>query len=167
MPPRADRIVRRPIVGVMGSSLEPHTERAREVGRWIAAQGYHLLTGGGPGVMGAVTEAFVGTTGRLGAALAVVPCIPGVQDATPLPGYPNPWVEIPIYTHLDTGGDAADPARRARRGWRCATAVRAWRICGRARRSRSCRTAFQSSRTSNGSPHSSGAASVRWGAAPS
>ena len=113
MPPRADRIVRRPIVGVMGSSLEPHTERAREVGRWIAAQGYHLLTGGGPGVMGAVTEAFVGTTGRLGAALAVVPCIPGVQDATPLPGYPNPWVEIPIYTHLDTGGDAGD-ARSSR-----------------------------------------------------
>ena len=104
----ADGIVRRPIVGVMGSSVEPHAERAREVGRWIAAAGYHLLTGGGAGVMGAVTEAFAGVEGRLGAALGIVPCAAGDRDAAPLPGYPNRWVEIPIYTHLDVGGDPGD-----------------------------------------------------------
>lgn len=111
--PSAVGIVRRPVVGVMGSSVEPHTERAREVGRWIAAEGYHLLTGGGRGVMGAVTEAFVGVRDRSGAALGIVPCVPGDPAGSPLPGYPNPWVEIPIYTHLDTGGDAGD-ARSSR-----------------------------------------------------
>ena len=104
VPPPAVEIVRRPIVGVMGSSVEPHAARAGEVGRWIAAQGYHLLTGGGRGVMGAVTEAFAGVKGRPGAALGIVPCVPGDADATPLADYPNPWVEIPVYTHLDTGG---------------------------------------------------------------
>ena len=114
MPPRADGIVRRPIVGVMGSSVEPHAERAGEVGRWIAAEGYHLLTGGGAGVMGAVTEAFAGVRDRSGTALAVVPCLPGDPAATPLPGYPNPWVEIPIFTHLDTGPVEDGAARSSR-----------------------------------------------------
>ena len=111
-PSPAVEIVRRPIVGVMGSSVEPHAERAREVGRWIAAAGYHLLTGGGAGVMGAVTEAFAGVRDRRGAALGIVPCLPGDPAATPLPGYPNPWVEIPIYTHLDTGAGEDAPSSR-------------------------------------------------------
>ena len=101
-------IVRRPIVGVMGSAVDPHADRARQVGRWIAVQGYHLLTGGGDGVMGAVTEAFVNVQERAGAALAVVPCRPGDPAARPLDGYPNRWVEIPIFTHLDTGRPAGD-----------------------------------------------------------
>ena len=107
-PPPAAEIVRRPVVGVMGSGVEPHAARARRVGRWIATEGYHLLTGGGDGVMGAVTEAFVSVQGRAGAALAVVPCMPGDAAATPLDGYPNRWVEIPIFTHLDTGHPAGD-----------------------------------------------------------
>ncbi|MCY4600721.1 MAG: molybdenum cofactor carrier protein [Acidobacteria bacterium] len=107
-PPPAAGIVRLPIVGVMGSAVDAHAERARQVGRWIAAQGYHLLTGGGDGVMGAVTEAFVSVRERAGASLAVVPCLPGDAAATPLPGYPNRWVEIPIFTHLDTGRPAGD-----------------------------------------------------------
>ncbi|MCE2543012.1 MAG: molybdenum cofactor carrier protein [Acidobacteria bacterium] len=107
-PPPAAGVVRLPIVGVMGSAVDAHAERARQVGRWIAAQGYHLLTGGGDGVMGAVTEAFVDVRERAGASLAVVPCLPGDAAATPLPGYPNRWVEIPIFTHLDTGRPAGD-----------------------------------------------------------
>ena len=110
LPPAA--VLRRPIVGVMGSSVEPCAERAREVGRWIAAQGYHLLTGGGAGVMGAVTEAFAAVEGRAGAALGVVPCVAGDPAATPLPGYPNRWVELPIFTHLDTGAGADVPSSR-------------------------------------------------------
>ena len=107
-PRTAAGIVRRPIVGVMGSAVDPHADRARQVGRWIAVQGYHLLTGGGDGVMGAVTEAFVNVRERAGAALAVVPCLPGDSAATPLNGYPNRWVEIPIFTHLDTGRPVGD-----------------------------------------------------------
>ena len=37
-----------------------------------------------------------------------MPCAVGDPAAKPLPGYPNPWVEIPIFTHLDVGGDAKD-----------------------------------------------------------
>ena len=108
VPPPAAAILRRPIVGVMGSAVDRHADRARQVGRWIAAQGYHLLTGGGDGVMGAVTEAFINVRERAGAALAIVPCMPGDAAATPLDGYPNRWVEIPIFTHLDTGRPRGD-----------------------------------------------------------
>ena len=108
VPRTAAGIVRRPIVGVMGSAVDRHADRARQVGRWIAAEGYHLLTGGGDGVMGAVTEAFVNARERAGAALAIVPCMPDDPAATPLDGYPNRWVEIPIFTHLDTGRPAGD-----------------------------------------------------------
>ena len=106
-------VSRRPVVGVMGASGEPHTERSRRVGTWIARAGYHLLTGGGPGVMAAVTEAFVAVPDRSGLAIGVLPasgrgCVEGTA-AQPPPGYPNPWVEIAIGTHLDRlgqrGGD--------------------------------------------------------------
>ena len=103
---------RRPVVGVMGASREPHSERSRRVGAWIARAGYHLLTGGGPGVMAAVTEAFVAAPDRRGLAIGVLPARrPGAdgQAGQPPPGYPNPWVEIAIGTHLDRlgarGGD--------------------------------------------------------------
>ena len=98
---------RRPVVGVMGSHADPHAERARRVGEWVARQGYHLLTGAGGGVMAAVTEAFAAVPDRPGLALGVVPSLPG-RPGTPLPGYPNPWVEIPIRVHLDRGGRAGD-----------------------------------------------------------
>lgn len=91
----------------MGSHAAAHAARARQVGAWIARQGYHLLTGGGGGVMSAVTRAFVETPGRAGLALAVVPSAAG-RPGTPEPGYPNPWVEVPVRTHLDSGGPAGD-----------------------------------------------------------
>ena len=105
-------IPRRPVVGVMGASSEPHAERAGRVGKWVARAGYHLLTGGGPGVMAAVTEAFVGVPDRGGLAIGILPASgSGIDGAAgrPPPGYPNPWVEIAIGTHLDSlgarGGD--------------------------------------------------------------
>ena len=98
---------RRPVVGVMGSHADPHAERARRVGDWVARQGYHLLTGAGAGVMAAVTEAFAAVPDRPGLALGVVPSLPG-RPGTPLPGYPNPWVDVPIRVHLDSGGPAGD-----------------------------------------------------------
>ncbi len=105
---------RLPVVGVMGSGRDPHAARARRVGAWIAAAGYHLLTGGGEGVMQAATEAFVGVPDRPGRAIGILPGSAGGPGApasgeTP-PGYPNRWVEIAIRTHLDArgarGGDA-------------------------------------------------------------
>ena len=104
----------RPVVGVMGASGEPHAERSRRVGTWIARAGYHLLTGGGPGVMAAVTEAFVSVPDRRGLAIGILPASGrrGLEGPAgrPPPGYPNPWVELAIATHLDSlgerGGDA-------------------------------------------------------------
>ena len=101
----------------MGSGREPHADRAHRVGAWLARAGYHLLTGGGAGVMAAVTEAFVGVPDRAGQAIGILPGATG-EPAAPggpapgesPPGYPNPWVEIAIRTHLDArgsrGGDA-------------------------------------------------------------
>ena len=104
---------RLPVVGVMGSGREPHAERARRVGEWIARAGYHLLTGGGAGVMAAVTEAFVRVPRRRGVAVGILPAAGGGRAGAARPGYPNPWVEIAVRTHLERiGAQGADPASR-------------------------------------------------------
>ncbi len=94
-------IERRAVVGVMGSSKEAHVDKARPLGQWLARLGVHLLTGAGAGVMGAVSEAFSEVKDRQGLVLGIVPG----DGGTPWPGYPNPWVEIPIFTHLGFGGE--------------------------------------------------------------
>lgn len=108
-------VMRRPVVGVMGASGAPHAERSRRVGAWIARAGYHLLTGGGPGVMAAVTEAFVGVADRRGLAVGILPASgrggTGGAAGQPPPGYPNPWVEIAIRTHLDSLGERGGDER--------------------------------------------------------
>ena len=104
---------RLPVVGVMGSGREPHVERSRRVGEWIARAGYHLLTGGGAGVMAAVTEAFVGVDERRGLAIGILPAAAGDSAGAARPGYPNPWVEIAVRTHLDqVGRQGGGPASR-------------------------------------------------------
>ena len=103
----------RPIVGVMGSGSQPHEERAGALGRWLAHEGVHLLTGGGGGVMASVSRAFFGESDRKGLVIGV---LPGSADAAVCrspAGYPNPWVEIPICTHLPLSGDrGTDPGSR-------------------------------------------------------
>lgn len=91
---------RLPIVGVMGSGLEPHEEKSQAVGRWLAGLGVHLLTGGGGGVMSSVSRAFHESPGRSG---LVVGVLPGGRPADE--SYPNPWVELPLRTHLPLSGD--------------------------------------------------------------
>ena len=104
---------RLPVVGVMGSGREPYVERSRRVGEWIARAGYHLLTGGGAGVMAAVTEAFVRVADRRGAAIGILPAAPGDRAGAARAGYPNPWVEIAVRTHLPAvGARGAGPASR-------------------------------------------------------
>jgi uncharacterized protein (TIGR00725 family) len=93
---------RLPIVGVMGSGNEAHEPASEQLGRWLAEEGVHLLTGGGGGVMAAVSRAFYETPGRKGLVIGVLPA--GETPGTPRPGYPNPWVEVPILTHLPSTG---------------------------------------------------------------
>ena len=93
---------RLPIVGVMGSGTESHEPEAAALGRWLAGEGVHLLTGGGGGVMAAVSRAFHETPERRGLVIGVLPS--GDVPGAPKPGYPNPWVEVPILTHLPSTG---------------------------------------------------------------
>ena len=101
-------VVRRPIIGIMGSHARVHADRARRVGEWVARQGYHLLTGAGDGVMGEASEAFVQVPNRSGQVIGIVPSVTDDPRHPPAIGYPNSWVEIPIYTHLDRGGPQGD-----------------------------------------------------------
>jgi uncharacterized protein (TIGR00725 family) len=95
---------------VVGSHADAHQERAAALGQWLAGLGVHLLTGAGPGVMGAVSQAFQETPGRKGLAVGIVPCRDAASRAQPKQGYPNDWVELPIYTHLHLSGDAGEDA---------------------------------------------------------
>lgn len=93
-----------PIVGVIGSGNDPHTERASLVGRWLATQNVHLLTGGGGGVMESVSKAFAETPGRRGIVIGVIPGAQTSDRYVPKGGYPNRWIDIAIFTHLSLSG---------------------------------------------------------------
>jgi uncharacterized protein (TIGR00725 family) len=86
----------RRIIAVIGCGSQlsaAQKESPREVGRWIAQAGFHLLTGGGSGVMEAVCEGFCSVP-REGCSIGIIPA------GRPRNQYPNRWVEIPIMTHL-------------------------------------------------------------------
>ncbi len=89
--------IRRPpvVVGVMGSHEEGHglAEEAYRLGREIARRGYVLLTGGGTGLMKAASE---GAWREGGLVLGILPN----DRRTPLPGYPNEFVDIPVFTGM-------------------------------------------------------------------
>lgn len=93
-----------PMIAVVGSGSERHDALAAPLGRLLAAEGVHLVTGGGGGVMAAVAEAFATTPGRRGLVIGILPGSVDDGQHTPRPDYPNPWVEIPIHTHLPLSG---------------------------------------------------------------
>jgi predicted Rossmann-fold nucleotide-binding protein len=99
------------VVGGMGSGSHEHAEVAEPLGRWHAGEGVHLLTGGGGGVMTAVARAFAAVEGRAGLVVGVLPC--GDEAAQPRPGYPNPFVERVIQTHLPLSGHSGTRPCRA------------------------------------------------------
>ena len=102
-----------PVVGVMGSGIDEHDDLAAPLGRWLARRGVHLLTGGGRGVMAAVSRAFHAVADRRGLVIGVLPAEAetGTPEGTPPPpGYPNPWIELPIRTHLSARGDQGTAA---------------------------------------------------------
>jgi uncharacterized protein (TIGR00725 family) len=93
---------RLPVVGVLGSGSEEHAAKAEALGRWLATSRVHLLTGAGKGVMEAVSRAFQAVPDRAGLVVGIAPC--GGDPATLRPGYPNPFVELAILTHLPLSG---------------------------------------------------------------
>lgn len=102
-----------PVVGVMGSGTEAHDDLAAPLGRWLARRGVHLLTGGGRGVMAAVSRAFHAVADRRGLVIGILPAEAErvtSGGAAPPPGYPNPWIELPIRTHLSARGDQGTAA---------------------------------------------------------
>jgi uncharacterized protein (TIGR00725 family) len=95
----------RQTVGVMGSGVDEHDELARPIGELLAALGVNLLTGGGHGVMTAVSRAYVRHPRASGICIGIIPCASLTDRAARKPGYPNPFVELPVYTHLPLSGD--------------------------------------------------------------
>ena len=85
---------------------EPGRQRCRKLQFLEIAnnQGFHLLTGGGGGVMAAVGRAFAEVADRDGLLVGVLPSQAGDPECSPPAGYPNPWVELVIRTHLPARG---------------------------------------------------------------
>jgi uncharacterized protein (TIGR00725 family) len=96
-------------VGVLGSGSNEHRELAEEVGTLLARLGVNLLTGAGGGVMTAVSRAFIQSPRAGGVCIGIVPSSPD-DPAVPKKGYPNPFVELPIFTHLPKSGEEGTSA---------------------------------------------------------
>jgi len=99
----------RTIVGVMGSGKEEYEQLTFPLGKWLGEQGYNLLTGGGQGVMAAVSKAFASVSKRKGIIIGIIPADRLYEKVNRKnfrvkSGYPNIWVDIPIFTHLPLGG---------------------------------------------------------------
>jgi uncharacterized protein (TIGR00725 family) len=92
-------------VGVIGSGNSEHVDHSQAVGEALADLGVNLLTGGGRGVMTAVSRAFTRRTGSRGICIGIIPCASENDRATPKDGYPNEFVELAIYTHLPYSGE--------------------------------------------------------------
>lgn len=92
-----------PIVGVMGSGSHAEADRCAALGRWLASERVHLLTGGGTGAMTAVSRAFFEAGSREGLVIGILPS-DGARSSNAPAGYPNAWVELPIRTHLHLSG---------------------------------------------------------------
>ena len=91
----------------MGAGAHAHEDLAMPLGRQLARLGVHLLTGGGSGVMTSVSRAFAEVENRAGLVIGVLPLAEAVGGPEAGGAYPNPWVEVPIRTHLGKlGADA-------------------------------------------------------------
>lgn len=89
------------IVGVMGSGRKAWAEFAEPLGIGLAHLSVHLLTGGGDGVMRTVSRGFTSVKKREGLSLGCIP-MNHQEDGSYSPHnkYPNPYIELPIYTPL-------------------------------------------------------------------
>ena len=103
-------VVRLPIVAVIGSGEPDHgnPDLAFAVGRAVAEAGCHLLTGAGRGAMEDAGRGFCSVEGRAGLSIGIIPR--AAEGDGPKAGYPNAYVEVPVFTHLAgrLGPDADD-----------------------------------------------------------
>jgi len=98
-----NRVLADKTIGVMGSGTEGHEALAESLGQLLARLEVNLLTGGGSGVMEAVSRAFIQVRRGDGICIGIIPC-DEEDPRTPRFGYPNEFVELPIYTHLPLSG---------------------------------------------------------------
>ncbi len=94
------------VIGVIGSGKETHSKLSVPLGKWIAQNDFHLINGAGAGTMTAVAKAFTEVPNRKGLSLGIIPSKDFCDTSenrknysNPL-NYPNPYIEIPIRTHL-------------------------------------------------------------------
>lgn len=88
----------------MGSGKDEWAEWAEPLGAELARRGYHLLTGGGGGVMTSVSRSFKNAaTGDCGLVISVVPTdyMDDGQYAVK-GGYPNSFTDLTIVSPLGT-----------------------------------------------------------------
>lgn len=103
---------KRSIVGVMGSGhLDDNFPHVAPLGAKIAEMGFHILTGGGFGVMQEAARGFTEFKNRKGLALGILPMME-LMTNNRFDEYPNPYVEINIQTHLLRDGGPDDPFTR-------------------------------------------------------
>jgi len=97
-------------IGIIGSGNNAYAKLTWPIGRWIAEQGFNLVTGGGGGVMESAAHAFTQVAHRKGKVIGIIPSAiacdrAAVRSRYKVPGgYPNDYVDIPIYTHLHLSG---------------------------------------------------------------
>jgi uncharacterized protein (TIGR00725 family) len=94
--------MRRPIVGVMGSSTERYDGLCQRLAREIKGVKAWLLTGGGGGVMASIAEHYKRVYPD-GLVIGILPARADRPGEAP-DGYPNEWVDIAIQTHLHLRG---------------------------------------------------------------
>ena len=94
-----------PIIGILGSGAElANPDKAEGAGRRVAEGGFHLLTGGGGGVMEAASRGFASVKNKKGLAIGILPARHLGSPQTH-PDYPNPFIDLPIRTHLERSVD--------------------------------------------------------------
>jgi len=92
-------------IGVMGSGVDEFDDLARPLGQLLARLQVNLLTGAGGGVMTSVSRAYTEVGRERGVCIGIVPCADIDDRARPRNDYPNPYVELPIFTHLPYSGE--------------------------------------------------------------
>ncbi|PCJ99716.1 MAG: hypothetical protein COA45_02540 [Zetaproteobacteria bacterium] len=93
-------VIRRCIVGVMGSHVKTWHDFSYPAGELIANRGYNLLTGAGGGVMTEVARGFCEVEHRKGVAIGILPAVDYRGQKLDTEEYPNPYIEIPMITPL-------------------------------------------------------------------